>query len=464
MRKWNSYREATEWFDNYFNPTARIVAGDVYRWEHDPATGRNEYVQTYAGRAWFTREYRAHRLHPAVYELMQEYFLAGWQQLLLEWPHKSSTDPNRLAYTRDERAGEADRQVVTTIGKYLTRHFVGVPDNVIRDIVAKHTYGGSIELTHNLERMIEAVSSGPSSCMTRDFGIKCDDGQRRHPYAVYDPSLGWGMAIRTEGDEVLGRCLVWTDPDDESNRGFVRSYKRERGYSSHTGRDEAIDVYLTSLGFTRWSEWQDDTPLMEYSLSGGGYLMPYIDGGTQTVDKDSFTIHCNGDLQCSNTNGITNCHDHECEDCGAGFNDGDGYWVGRHEDRHICDSCCDDNYTYVYGRNGHQYYVHNDNYVCVGDEYYDVDYLSDNNIVELANGDYADIDDAVYVESADAYYPCDDDDVCYAEDSGRHELTEDCWRCAESGNWYTDDTDCVEVDGEKYHPDNAPETNDEETN
>jgi hypothetical protein len=33
-----------------------------------------------------------------------------------------------------------------------------------------------------------------------------------------------------------------------------------------------------------------------------------------------------------------------------------------------------------------------------------------------------------------------------------------CWQCEESGNWYTDSVDYVEVDGSKYHPDHAPAT------
>jgi hypothetical protein len=64
----------------------------------------------------------------------------------------------------------------------------------------------------------------------------------------------------------------------------------------------------------------------------------------------------------------------------------------------------------------------------------------------------------VYVESCDAYYHVDDDDTCYAEDTGRYELKDDCWQCQSTYNWYTDDTDNVEVDGSLYHPDNAPET------
>ena len=93
-------------------------------------------------------------------------------------------------------------------------------------------------------------------------------------------------------------------------------------------------------------------------------------------------------------------------------------------------------------------------------EYYDVNYLSDNDIVELHDGDYAHIDNAVYIESSDTYYRDDDRDICYAEDTQRYELREDCWQCETTGTWYTDEEDFIEVDGRKYHPDDAPETED----
>jgi hypothetical protein len=112
----------------------------------------------------------------------------------------------------------------------------------------------------------------------------------------------------------------------------------------------------------------------------------------------------------------------------------------------------------VYGRSRHEYYVPNNEAVRVDGEYYDSDYLSDNDIVELHDGDYAHSDNAVYVESEDAYYHCDDDDICYPEDSGRYELKDNCWLCEGSGNWYTEDTDNVEIDGDLYHPDHAPES------
>jgi hypothetical protein len=359
--------------------------------------------------------------------------------------------------------GDSDaKAVVTTIGKYLTRHFPDAPSNLIRDVVAQYTYGGTTVITKDMDTMVHAVINGPRSCMSPSFDLMCDDKVERHPYAVYDPSLGWGMAVRTDTDGmVLGRCLVH---ESDEGKGFVRSYKREREYSSSSGADESIEAMLTGLGYAKWRGWPDGLQLTRYPLRRGGYLMPYIDGTNQHVEEDGddrFTISNYDGWEATNTSGIVDGHYCTCEDCGEGVDEDDTYSVGYNGDRTV-GQCCIDNYTRVYGRRRHEYYVDNDNAVRADDEYYDCDYLSDNDIVELRDGEYTHTDNAVYVESADEYYHVDDDDVCYAEDTARHELREDCWQCTESGNWYTDDTDSVEVDGKLYHPDHAPESDDED--
>lgn len=464
--KFNNINEAMDWIDTTFFRAARIIEGDCWGWVAKPDTvigkpREYDYVQTYAGREWFRRERNRYQLHPAVYKLMQLYMPDNWQQLLLEWPHRSEGDPNRLAYTRDERSGEADRQVVTSIGKYLTRHFSHAPSDLIRDIVAEHTYGGSIVLTKELSKMVHAVINGPRSCMSKDFCILCDDGTHRHPYAVYDPSLGWGMAVRYGEDRsVLGRCLVY---EGDGNKLFVRSYKRERNELSSSGADEAIESWLKSQGYTKEGYWPDGTPLKRYECRSGGYLMPYIDGGTQSVDEDDFTIYDGGSIDAGNTDGRAAPGNCECENCGTRFNDEDeGGWVGIHEDYHVCQNCLDNDYTYAYSRRGNEYYIPNDRVVYVNDSYYDTEYLSDNNIVELHDGEYCDLDDAVWIESEDAYYHQDDDALCCAVDTLEYALKDNCWRCTESGDWYTDGTDYVEIDGDKYHPDHAPEIETEE--
>jgi hypothetical protein len=467
--KFASIREAGEFWAAWVEPTIRILRGDCYEWVKLP-NGRRDYVQTYDGRPWFIQQYTRHKLHPAVLYMFRLYRPADWQRVILEWPHKALTDPNRLAYTRDEKSamyeGDSDRKaLVTTIGKYLTRHWPDVPSNLIRDIVAEHTYGGSITLTESLDEMIKAVINGPRSCMSHSFDLRCDDGARRHPYAVYDPSLGWGMAVRYDEDgEVLGRCLVWRGDHagDADFKCFVRSYKRERDETSHSGADEAIESWLRGRGFVREHAWPDGLQLMRYNTWDGGYLMPYIDGGTQHVDSDSFTIDSNGDLDATNTSGTVEEGNCTCEDCGRRYDsDNEGIAAGVYEDHNVCGHCAD-GYTYAYSRRGNGYYIPNDRAVEVGGEYYDTDYLSDNDIVQLHDGEYCSRDDAVWIESVDEYYHCDDDDICYAEDTGQYELKDDCWRCEDSGNWYTDNEDYVEIDGDRYHPDHAPEQDEDE--
>jgi len=460
MPTWKNLREAHEFMDYVFLKAARIVSEGVHK-----RIGSGNWVPVLENRPWFNQQRTRHELHKAVYEIMTEYKYRphDWQQLLLEWPHKSITDPNRLAYTRDERSamhgGDSDiKAQVTTIGKYLTRHFPDAPSNLIRDVAAKHTYGGSIAITKDMTEMVRAVSKGPRSCMSGSFDIECDDREDRHPYEVYDPSLGWGMAVRAEGTDVLGRCLVH---ESEDGKGFVRSYKRERNEHSHSGADEAIEAYLQSLGYAKWRGWPDHVRVMRYPLRRGGYLMPYIDGGSQYVDDagvNTFRISDYDGYEATNTNGTINNHEYTCDDCGAGFDDGDGGWTGVNEENHVCQNCLENDYTYAYSRRGNEYYIRNDDVVEVGGEWYHISYLSDNNIVELHDGEYADLDNAVYVESEDAYYHVDDDDICYAEDTGRYELREDCWCCSESGNYYTDDEESVEIDGDLYHPDHAPES------
>ena len=464
--RFESQDHAYRWYHDFFEQTVRIVRGDCYRWHIDKLTGRDVYLQEYAGRQWFRRESYTYQLPPAVSDMMLHkcYKPAAWSELLLEWPHRSLSDPNRLAYTRDDRAGDADRQTITSIGKYLTRHFPDAPADVIRDLVAQYTYSGTIQIETTSSAMLDAVLRGPSSCMSYS-GIyhQCVDGKERHPYAVYDPSLGWRMAVRYgEEGEVLGRCLVWHDANaDESI--FVRSYKRELGERAHTGRDEAIEAYLMAKGYKRESCWPDGTPLMYYELRKGGWLMPYIDGGTQRVDvcqsREETTIDSNGDFEADSTSGGINAATAICECCGERYNDEEeGGWVGRHEDTHVCQHCLDNVYTYVAGYRGNEYYVPNDDVVYVGSDTFDINYLSENNVIALACGDYCYIDNAVYIESRDEWYEVDDDDVCYAEDTGEYELKDDCWMCEQSNTWYTDAVDYVEIDGCLYHPDNAPET------
>jgi hypothetical protein len=55
------------------------------------------------------------------------------------------------------------------------------------------------------------------------------------------------------------------------------------------------------------------------------------------------------------------------------------------------------------------------------------------------------------------WYEWDDDRVCTPEDTNHEsKLKDDCWQCTHTEKWYFHE-ECVEVGGEKFHPDVAPE-------
>lgn len=421
----------------------------------------------YCHREWFRRETRKYKLHPVVEAACDVCNPDDWQQLLLEWPHVAETDPSRLAYTRDERAGEANRQTVTTIGKYLFRHFSDMPDHKMRDLAALYGSNGECKFVKTMAEMLYHLKRGPSSCMTGDRELRCDDNELRHPYEVYDPGLGWHMAVRIEYGKTVGRALC-------CGKTFVRSYKyNPSGGGSPT--DETLEAWLEQQGYDKEYAW-DGLKIMHYQTRGGDTLAPYIDGENKYATKDGdylvITDDDDAEYQCDNTGGTASERSGQrCEDCGDRVDEGDGYWVGPHDETMVCQSCCDYRYTYAYSRRRHQAYINNDCVVWVEsqDAHYDEEYLDDNNIVTLENGDYEHTDNAVEIDGE--WYRHDDENIvcdhngeyqleanCVALENGEYALMDEAWLCAASNDWYlTDDVEPVVVDGENYHPDHAPE-------
>ena len=376
-------------------------------------------------RPWFRREMLQAHVHPAVYEAIKLCRPQDWHQLLLEWPHASDADPGLIAYTQNEAKGEADVQTKTRIGRYLTRHFPALADHDVRDLVAKHSTVAQMFFVNTIEDINYHLMRGPASCMNNSTW-RSDDGEnyytaQRHPYAAYAPMYGWHMAVRVEEGRTVGRCLCM---DEDGEKFFVRSYKRGDGYSY---ADEALEAWLKDQGYEKRDNWEGCKLAKVRPLSSDcEFAAPYIDGDVKTVSlkRDHLIITEGGEYQCDNTDGTySGAERFECSDCGDSYSDDDdGAYIGHYADRWVCRCCLDDSYVIAYGRRGSDYYVHAENTVEVDGDYYDVDYLHDNDIVTLENGDHAKADDT--------------------------------WCCAESGEYYlNDDVDPVEIDGDYYHPD-----------
>jgi hypothetical protein len=402
-------------------------------------------------RTWYHREYYRYPLHQVIFDALRHARPADWHQLVLEHPHISTTDRTKIAYTRDNNAGNADRQVTTTIGKYLARHFPTLKDNIIRDLSALYTATG-IKIVHTIAEMLYHLNRGPKSCMQGShFSLS------QHPYNVYDPQYGWAMCVREEDGDTVGRALVMMRDD---KKYFVRSYLKPKDGSGYSHSDNTMEAWLQSNGFEKFCSWEGEK-IRAIPHDRGGYVAPYLDGDYKRADLhgDYFKICDGGEYCMDDTSGRVEDVDDmiQCENCGDRFCDGDGYWAGAWEDQHICNHCVENEYTYAYSRRGNEYYIRQDEVIYIDGNYYDENYLDDNEIVELDNGDYARLEDAVEIDNA--WYHIDDDRICLCQDTDEYALQEDCWQCDGSDNWYSSNTDYIQCPNTlaMYHPDHAPE-------
>lgn len=447
----------------------RAMVGEYlhnHRWEDLPDSYRKQYpkeqTEILKERGWYrayTNKYQ--RLHPAVQDAVMKAPPADWHNLVLEWPHKSETDPSRIAYTRDDRSGREDRQTVTTVGKYLARNFPTLRDHQIRDIAAQYiAHANVFKIVRTTSEIVEYLHRGPGSCMVWDDDDYDDDGDNQHPYAVYDPDLGWGLAVRMEGNNVNGRALV-----NNKSMTFVRTYRRNDDGYSHS--DEALHSWLVSEGYSKTGGWPEGTELRYIPKRGRWgdmlFLAPYIDGCRQDVDVDEYEgvlrITDNGDYNCCNTDGWPTEREHcTCDQCESRVHEDDRHCVGIGEDYCVCSSCFED-YVYAYTYRGRQRYILADDCVQVGDDWYDTEYLSDNNIVELYSGEFEHIDNAICID--DSWYHIDDDIVVRCEDIDEYAVKDEgCWECDHSNVWYSDYITPVklcDIEGNalRIHPDHV---------
>jgi len=396
-------------------------------------------------RDWFNREVEDAPMHKFVTKAIEMFRPDDWQKLLLQWPHLSSsnaTDYTKLAYTRDEKAGIADRQVITSLGKYLRAHFSLLPDDAIRDIVAlAQANQARIKIVRTTAEMIYHLHRGPASCMQwegdeSERGVPDHCGDLRHPYEAYDPALGWAMAVRIEGNDTVGRALI-NEANDK--KIFVRSYKKASGYS---GSDEQLEAWLTAEGYAHVDSWRNRyiklIPTDEFDC---GFIAPYIDGDDKDVTRDGgkLKIVSKGEYICNNTDGSADEQGEECACCNERVREGDGYWAGPWEDEMICQGCCEYSYTYAYGRNRRRYYVPTDDTVYVestGESYHD-EYLDTNEIVILRNGDAEHLDNAIEVDGD--YYHVDDERIVRCVDDDEYHLKRDVYHHVDSGEYYADE-------------------------
>lgn len=442
-----------------------------------PALFHTECCDLRCDHDWYIKLRDKYELHPTV-QSMLIHQPVNFKQLAAEWPHVSDKDPMRLAYTRSIKDGEANRQLVTSIGKYLSKHWATVPDHTRRDALALYT-PDTFKLVYTIPEMVMAANFGPLSCMCwdnkrthRDTIVWLRDKENNpepdwsaHPYSCYDPKYGWHVAVRYSPTGSLdGRAVCLTfEGENMFVRTFMRHKTEPRGYS-HT--DQALQAWLQAQGYKFIDGWPDGALLTTYDI-GYDWQAPYLDGDVQRADyhtTNTLTICSDGEYSCANTDGTTSPVEAEddntvcCEACGDSVSEDDMLTVGRDADTDVCRYCLTNDYIQVRAesRNGNMryinYYIRDDDAVKVkGHSYYiDPDHPPED-VVQLDNEDWAEESDTVFI--GNSYYLTDDPDVVETArddaDGSCFALREDCWQHAD-GRWFRDDIDYETVDDKNY--------------
>jgi len=181
--------------------------------------------------------------------------------------HVSLQDRTMVAYTPDARAGESDRQLQTSLGRFLVKFFPVLSDEYIQELVATHLAEISTEVEYvtGAENLKAAYLNGVHSCMAKEFpGLPC------HPVEAYDvPQLSLAV-LRDKAGKINARALVFDGP---KGKVYIRAY----GDTKLVKRLERQGVQQGTL---------EGVKLKVLPTSNENqFVTPYLDGGATALAR-----------------------------------------------------------------------------------------------------------------------------------------------------------------------------------
>jgi hypothetical protein len=319
--------------------------------------------------------------------------------------HVSHLDPSAVAFTEDERKGEADRQTMMRPGKFLQKFLAAGPSGTIEHGPLKtwspqvtkmqvafyaqwHQDGRRpvsddiLAFTEDPDEMVRVYEEGPDSCMMGKGW-----STEYHPVRVY---AGGGLAmayLTSASEEVIARCICWP-----AREVFGRVYPTAQN-DTQRGHYAELMARLKGMGWTSITEDNsvfEGARLRQLNNRYGDYLMPYLDNeyGVRDVYRDgkSWWEMTHDEDHQDNTDGTMNGHepDWTCDNCDEGYSDDDynysvferwvpqpgrgrGHGYGRGEQT-WCESCRDNDAFYCDGSDEH-YRSGNSIYAANGNTY-----------------------------------------------------------------------------------------------
>lgn len=233
------------------------------------------------------------------------------------YPHISTKDPERIAVTMSAADGERDKQTTISVGRFLRRVFVTLPDTVIQEMEASHRadLSDELEIVRDADAIYEVYTTmrGDTGCMRHEPGYW---GLDVHPSIVYaSPGLGVAVVRDLEGVPVA-RSVVYENPADPTDKRYVRIY----GDPTLKRRLERNGYRLAGLaGAVLDAHPVEDTPdayVMPYIDSPGGNGSGVLDGCVHAAVLKGGAIHLLGEDKAATVREVIHGRDL-----------GDGYYV-----------------------------------------------------------------------------------------------------------------------------------------
>ena len=317
--------------------------------------------------------------------------------------HQSKIDELKIACYPTRRDAARGREVVLTPGRFFRGVYANESDAFIQAKTEEYIAAFRPVVIHyadDADTWADVYSGNTNirSCMSK---FRADAWDHPARFYVY-PENGLRLAYITDGDgpedTAVARAIVNID-----RMAYVRVYGDARIASALESAGFEEDAHKALEGVRCAARTNDN----------GQLIAPYIDGpGALDWDGGDYcTINKYGSLDATTQSGYIG-HENYCDDCGEGYDEGDGAYSEHHEVS-ICDNCAQRNYTYAYvtsGRYPERDLIRDDNVVYVNGENYldDPEVLAAAGFVQVRDGDWADMDDCIFMDYLYEYLHRDD--------------------------------------------------------
>ena len=231
-------------------------------------------AETYAATEWWGERETARNaagIYPELSPVMAAVLAATrsgspYSPIGLQFAHPSVEDPRRVARTASAEDGMRDRQLTTTVDKWLRMMYPFAADHEIQFMAQRHIseVDPTLTVAYTEDEVERIYRFGPSACMShepRHYGL--NDGL--HPSHVYAHN-GFGVAYMGSVDKASARAVVWVNPDDENDKRYVRVYPG----------GSALERKLKANGYKQRTF--DGAKLKVRRDDDGNVIVPYMDG------------------------------------------------------------------------------------------------------------------------------------------------------------------------------------------